>query len=146
MGRKLVNGYEAKRTRLSLDGVMFCVEDVDINEEPLIEEDTTCSEDSGPKQEVGDIQLSGSINYTWDAADNPYSGAPILEVGRKIAALWYVHSSTTTLEGPFWDFTLQIIRHSHANPVRGKIAGTIEFKSFGAVTSYPNQSDVISSG
>ena len=123
--------------RLFIGENEFCAEDWDIQEEGD-EEDTTNSCGGGnTEQEIGHTWLSGSINYTWDVADNPFVNIPVLDVGSKHAETkLYVHatSGVGTQDGPFWAFTLHVLTHANTLPVRGKVTGVITFKSHGSYT------------
>lgn len=137
MGRKIVSGASGKMGRLFIGEAEFCAEDWDIKESGD-EQDTTntCGGGAG-EQEIGVTWLEGSINYTWDVADNPYVGPPVLSIGSKHAnTKLYMHSSPGVglQDGRFWAFTLHVVDHSHSVPVKGKVSGTISFKSHGSFT------------
>lgn len=136
MGRKAISGAAGKHGRLFLDGNEFCAEDWDIREIGE-EEDTTSTCSAGQaEQEFGVTQLEGTINYTWDVTNNPFDNPPNLKVGEKLTALLYVHAlpGVGLQDGPFYSFTLHVTQHSLSVPVKGKVAGTVEFKSHGSYT------------
>jgi len=137
MGRKIVSGAGGKMGRLFLDGNEFCAEDWDI-QEVGDEQDTTntCGGGFG-QQEIGVTHLEGTINYTWDVVNNPYVGPPDLNINTKHAnTKLYVHASSGVglQDGPYWELTLHILNHSNSIPVKGKVSGTISFKSHGSYT------------
>ena len=136
MGRKMVSGSSGKMGRLFIGGNEMCAEDWEINEVGDEQDTTTCGGGAG-EQEIGVTWLEGSINYTWDVADNPYVGPPRLNVGSKHAdTKLYMHAASGLgfQDGPFWGLTLHVLNHQHSVPVKGKVAGTISFKSHGAFT------------
>jgi hypothetical protein len=137
MGLKVVSGSRGKMGRLTIRTNEFCAEDWEI-EETGTEEDTTntCSE-GFKEQEIGNTQLNGTINYTWDITANPWNHVADLSVGQKWSdTRLYVHSSPGAgfEDGPRFTFTLQVLSHSNSVPVDGKVTGTITFKSFGSYT------------
>lgn len=138
MGRKAISGASGKHGRLFIGEQEFCAEDWEIQEIGE-EEDVTSTCDAGNASvEIGVTQLQGTINYTWDVTRNPYVGPPALNVGSKHAETkLYVHATSGEglQDGPFWDFTLIVIQHSFSIPVKGKVAGTLEFKSTGSYTN-----------
>lgn len=137
MGRKAISGASGKHGRLFIGEQEFCAEDWEIQEVGE-EEDTTSTCSAGnAEQEIGVTQLQGTINYSWDVTRNPYVGPPNLYVGSKHAETkLYIHATPGEglEDGPFWALTLQVMQHSFSIPVKGKVAGTIEFKSHGTYT------------
>lgn len=138
MGRKIVSGGGGgKMGRLFIAGNEFCAEDWDI-QEVGDEQDTTntCGGGTG-EQEIGVTWLEGTINYTWDVANNPWNDPPDLSVGTKHeTSKLYVHAASGEglEDGPFYQFTLHVLNHQNTIPVKGKVTGTITFKSHGAYT------------
>ena len=137
MGRKAVSGAGGKMGRLILDGNEFCAEDFDV-QEVGDEQDTTntCGGGQG-EQEIGVTHLEGSINYTWDVANNPFATPPNLSVGSKHGnSRLYLHASAGVglEDGPYYGLTLHVLNHQNSVPVKGKVSGTIQFKSYGAYT------------
>jgi len=145
MGRKIVSGFGGKMARIFMGGAEFCAEDWDITETGD-EVDTTNTCGAGAEETaVTTTRLEGTINYTWDAEDNPWASIPNFNVGQEVVAVMYVHatSGTGNEDGPNFSFTMRILTHANSFPVKGKVTGTVSFKSIG---SYSTPSDEISSG
>lgn len=141
MGRKITSGYNGKMGRLFIDGNEFCAEDWDIAEESDFEDVTNTCGAGAEEEESTFKRLSGNINYTWDVANNPHADPPNLSVGTKHPETKLYVNSTPGVgleDGPYWELTLQVRRHSNAIPVKGKVSGTIEFRSYGTY-SLPTQ-------
>lgn len=143
MGLKVVSGHNGKMGRLFIGGNELCAEDWEV-EETGTEEDTTNTCSAGSKeQEIGNTQLNGTINYTWDITANPWVDPVDLSVGQKWAETkLYIHSTPGLAleDGPAFTLTLHVLSHSNSDPVDGKVTGTITFKSHGAYT-LPSTSD-----
>lgn len=143
MGVKVVSGRNGKMGRVFMGGNEFCGEDWEI-EETGTEEDTTNTCSAGKKeQEIGNTQLNGTFNYTWDITANPWIAIVDLSVGQKHALTkFYIHATPGDglEDGPAFTFTLHVMSHSNSDPVDGKVTGTITFKSFGDYT-LPSASD-----
>lgn len=138
MGRKIVSGFEGQMGRLFLAGNEFCAEDWDI-QETANEEDTSNTCGAGyAEQEFGVRRLEGTINATWDASVNPFTDPPDLFVGAKYpSTLLYVHANpgVGNEDGPYFNFTLQVGSGLQVSvPVKGKLALTVPFMSFGSYT------------
>jgi len=89
------------------------------------------------EQEIGVTRLVGTINYTWDVANNPWVNPPNLSVGQKHAntKLYVNATSGAGLEdGPFFLLTLHVLNHRNNVPVKGKVSGVISFASHGSYT------------
>jgi hypothetical protein len=134
MGRKIVSGQNNKTGRLFIAGNEFCAEDWDIAEVGN-EEDTTNTCGAGAaEQEIGMKRLEGTINYTWDVANNPWNNPPNLGVGTKHETTKLYINSTGGVgleDGPFFQFTLHVLNHSNSIPIRGKVSGAVGFASHG---------------
>ena len=135
MGRKAVSGWNGLMGKLFIGGTEFCAEDWDVQEVGE-EADTTntCSAGYG-EQEIGVKHLEGTINYTWDVAQNPWSAAPAMDVGTKHAGTrLYPHTDSDDQTEPHFGLTLHVLNHQNGVPVRGKVSGTVTFKSHGIYT------------
>lgn len=140
MGRKIISGYSGKMSRVFIGNTAgtsvneFCAEDWEISEVGQEEDTTNTCSAGASEQEIGIKNLEGNINYTWDVANNPYDDPPNLDVGSKHPGTkLYVHAAPGVglANGPYWLLNLQVIEHSNSMPVRGKVSGTIRFKSYG---------------
>lgn len=137
MGRKIVSGANGKMGRLFIGNHEFCAEDWDIQEVGDEEDTTNTCGGGSTDQEIGHTWLEGSINYTWDVADNPFVGPPALNVGSQHAETnLFIHASSGlgNQDGPRYNLTLHVLNHSNAIAVRGKVSGTFTFKSKGTFT------------
>jgi hypothetical protein len=131
---KYVSGNANKQGRLFLDGNEFCAEDWEITESADEEETTnTCS--AGQEEFMTTTRrLEGTINYTWEASNNPMDNPPNLGAGTEHPSTrLYLHASpgVGNQDGPFYELNMKILSHRVAVPVKGKVAGTITFKSTG---------------
>lgn len=135
MGRKVVSGWNGLMGHLFMDGNEFCAEDWEISEVGE-EADTTNTCGQGyAEQEIGTKHLEGTINYTWDAEKNAFSATPNMAVGTKHTnTRLYPHSDGDDQTEPYFGLTLHVTNHRVGVPVKGKVSGTITFKSFGAYT------------
>lgn len=135
MGRKIVSGSLAKMGRVFFGDVEFCAEDWDITHSADEEEVTNTCGAGAEEFETTTARLEGSINYNWDASDNPWElPLPDLSAGREIATKLYINASPggdPNPNGPFFDFTMKIISHQNTVPVKGKVTGVVTFKSTG---------------
>ncbi|NIQ15941.1 MAG: hypothetical protein GTO02_16565 [Candidatus Dadabacteria bacterium] len=138
MGRKVISGFSGKMGRLFIEANEFCAEDWEI-EEIAEEHDTTNTCSAGVEEvEFGVKHLEGTINYTWDVANNPWdTTTPNLGAGTKHGdSKLYLHaaSGAGSQDGPFFQFGLAIQRHRNSIPVKGKVTGVITFRSYGTYT------------
>lgn len=135
MGRKVVSGWNGLMGHLFMDSNEFCAEDWEINEVGEESDTTNTCGEGFDEQEVGSRRLEGTINYTWDAEKNAFSVAPTMAVGTKHPnTRMYPNSDGDDQTEPHFGLTLHVLNHRVGVPVKGKVAGTITFKSHGRYT------------
>lgn len=143
MGTKVVSGAAGKMARLFPGGNEFCGEDWEITETGEETETTSTCSAGNKEQEIGNTQLNGTINYTWDITANPFDDPPNFNVGDKLLlSKLYIHATAGVglQDGQFYLLTLHVLEHAVSLPVNGKVSGVITFKSHGAYT-LPTGSD-----
>jgi len=137
MGRKVVSGYTGKMGRVFIGANEFCAEDWDITHNAEAHDTTNTCGGGAEDVEFGVERLEGTINYTWDIANNPYATPlPNLAAGKKHAETkLYINAASGIAgqDGPFFHFNMAISSHSNSIPVKGKVTGTITFQSYGTI-------------
>ena len=138
MGRKLVSGAKGFSGRVFILGTEICVESWEVTS-TADEEDVTNSCSMGIAEfEYGVVQHEGSLEGTWDVAQNPYDSPPNLQAGTQGSATLYVHSNAGSEgpDGPNFSGSLAVVSTTISVPARGKVAYSVNFKLTGTV-SYP---------
>ena len=135
MGRKAINGHKGYTGRVFVDSQEFCVEQWQGTHTVEFEDTTNTCSGGGTDQEPGAETFEGSLSGTLDITDNPYNDPPNLDPGNTVGLKLFLHSSADAGgDGPFFQFSANIISSEWTVPAKGKVGFVINFKSKGAIT------------